>query len=158
MDSRINFFQQNKKELKLAVQELVLSTEPRIIATLVFNSYASLSRGYTALGRLHKKIDRKLFGKHFYKTGTKKRTYFTAFPEHIGTNLHYHMLLRPQEQFVDKVVQIAPTIWKQICPQGNMKLTTLKSEDDVRAVSFYSTKDCFKEENFENFIISSQFL
>ena len=150
-------FHNNRQELKEALRKLVLSTEPRIFATAVFNDYASPERGRAAMKRLHAKIDLKLFGRYFYKTTPEKRTFFFAFPENINSNLHFHLLIRPPQDRTERLLAVAPHIWKTICPQGNLKLDLLSSEEDRQKVSFYSTKDSFIEKNFEHFIISSEF-
>lgn len=151
-------FQKNKKELKEAVRQLVLSTEPKIFATTVFNDYASPERGRAALKRFHANLDRKLFGPYYFQTRKEKRTFFFAFPEHINSNLHYHLLIRPPADHSDRIISVAPKIWKKICPQGNMKIGLLSTEEDLRKVSYYTTKDCFIEQNFEHFVISNEFI
>ena len=150
-------FYNNRQELKEALRTLVLSTEPKVFATAVFNDYASPERGRAAMKRLHAKIDLKLFGRYFYKTAAKKRTFFFAFPENISSNLHYHLLVRPPANKIERFINVAPKVWQDICPQGNLKLALLSTEEDRQKVSFYSTKDTFIEKNFENFIISSEF-
>jgi hypothetical protein len=150
-------FHNNRQELKKALRELVLSTEPRVFATAVFNDYASTDRARSALRRLHANLDRKIFGRYFYKTAPQKRTFFFAFPEHVRSNLHFHLMIRPPANSTDRLLTVAPAIWKKICPQGNLKLCPLDREDDLRMTSYYSVKDSFIEENFERFIISSEF-
>lgn len=150
-------FHDNKKELKEAVRQLALSTAPTVFATAVFNDYASTDRARAALRYFHKGIDRKIFGKHFYQTAPNKRTFFIAFPENINSNLHYHLLIRPPQNKVERLIDVAPRVWEKICKQGDLKADLISTEEDLRKVSFYSTKDCFIEKNFANFIISSEF-
>jgi len=151
-------FQENKKELKEAVIQLVLSTAPKIFATAVFNDYASPERGRLAIKRFHANLDRKLYGKCYHQVSPQKRTFFFAFPENINSNFHFHLLIRPPLNHLEKVIDVAPNIWKKICPSGNLKLSTISSEEDLRKVSFYSTKESFIEKNFEHFIISNEFI
>ncbi len=150
-------FAENKTALKEAIRQLVLSTNPMVFGTCVFNDYASVERGRYALRKLHGRADRKLFGKGFSKISPKHRTFFFAFPEHITSNLHYHLYIRPPMGKLDRFVEIAPQIWEQICPSGNLKLDLITTEADLRKGSYYITKDCFVEMNFQNFIISSEF-
>ena len=157
MNNESNCFADNKKELKEGIRQLVLSTNPQIFATTVFNDYASLERGRYSLRKLHGRIDRKLFGKGFSSIPMKLRTFFFAFPERITSNLHYHLYVRPPIGKLDRFMEVAPKLWEQICPSGNLKLDLITSETDLRKGSYYITKDCFMEMNFENFIISSEF-
>ncbi len=150
-------FDKNKIELKEAIRQLVLSTDPKIFGTLVFNDYASVERGRYALRKLHGRIDRKLFGKGFSKISSGSRTFFFAFPERITSNLHYHLYIRPPVGKLDRFIEVAPDLWKKICPSGNLDLDPISSEESLRKGSYYITKDCFMERNFENFIISNEF-
>jgi hypothetical protein len=157
MNNESNCFANNKIELKEAIRQLVLSTSPIVFGTCVINDYASVDRGRYSLRKLHGRTDRKLFGKGFSTVPMKHRTFFFAFPERITSNLHYHLYVRPPIGKLDRFMDVAPIIWKQICPSGNLELDLITSETDLRKGSYYITKDCFMEMNFENFIISSEF-
>ena len=150
-------FAENKKELKEAIRQLVISTNPRVFGTAAFNSYASVERGRSTLKRAHGQIDRKLFGPCFKHIPIKDRTFFFAFPERISANLHYHFYIRPPAGKLDRFMEVAPKIWKTICPSGDLHLDLILFETDLQKGSYYITKDCFIERNFENFIISSEF-
>ena len=153
-----NLFYQRQREIITATRELALSIDPIFFATAAFNDFASLQRGYDALKFFHSKLDRKLLGKHYYKQPRKNRTLFLAFPEHIESNLHYHLVIARPHLNEQRVLNLAPVVWQKVCRMGDLKIDSLKENDDVRATSFYSTKDVFKEQSYENFIISTQFL
>lgn len=157
MDNESSCFTENKKELKEAIRQLVLSTNPRVFGTAAFNSYASLERGRSTLGRAYGQIDRKILGPSFKNIPNEDRTFFIAFPERISTNLHYHFYIRPPAGKLDLFMKEAPRIWKKICPSGDLHLDLILFETDLRKGSYYITKDCFIERNFENFIISTEF-
>lgn len=150
-------FADNRKELKEGVRQLVLSIDPEVFGTAVFNDYASLDRGRYTLKRFHDKVDREIFGIRFNDIPMKDRTFFFAFPERMTINLHYHLYIRPPFGKLALFMDVAPEIWKKVCPSGNLKIDLITSETDLRKGSYYITKDCFMERNFENFIISSEF-
>jgi hypothetical protein len=157
MKNESSCFADNKIELKEGIRQLVLSTNPLIFGTGVFNDYASLERGRYTLKRAHGRIDRAIFGRSFKYVPMKDRTFFFAFPERITFNLHYHLYIRPPLGKLERFMEVAPNIWKEICPSGNLALDPIISETELRKGSYYITKDCFMERNFENFIISSEF-
>lgn len=150
------FLNQNRADLKKAVRKLVISIQPTAFATAVFNDYASLDRGRNALKHFHREVDRKLLGKHYYRATPAKRTFFLAFPEHLNSNLHYHLPIRPPKGSLERLLEVAPKIWKKICIKGNLQIELISTERDLRKVSYYVTKDCFMEQNYESFVLSNE--
>ena len=150
-------FYDRRTELKEAVRQLVVSTDPKLFITAAFNDYASPERARNILRKFHRNVDYKFYGKSFYAADKSKRTFFFAFPEHLTSNFHYHLLLTPPLNKTERFIEVANPVWKKLCPLGNLKIDFIETEVDLRKISFYSTKDCFIERNFENFIISSEF-
>lgn len=62
--------------------------------TLVFNQQISLEKAAKDLGGLFFRFDKEILGKKAYKQASRKRSLFFAFPEHIESNLHFHLALR----------------------------------------------------------------
>jgi hypothetical protein len=150
-------FYDRRKELKEAIRQLVHSTHPKVFATAVINDFSSPERARNLIKRFHKNVDYTFYGKNFYRVSKSKRTFFFAFPEKLNSNFHYHLLLTPPIGKTEHFIEIANPIWKKLCPAGNIKIDLINTEEDLRKVSFYTTKDCFIEQNFENFIISTEF-
>lgn len=61
--------------------------------TLVFNEERALSLAHRKLIDWHARVDRALLGPKWAKQEKSDRTLFFACPEHIQTNIHYHLLL-----------------------------------------------------------------
>lgn len=150
-------FYDRRKELKEAIRQLAFSTDPKLFVTAVFNDFISISRARTVLKRFHRNVDYKFYGSSFSSADRSKRTFFFAFPENLNSNFHYHLLLTPPTGKTERFIEVAEPIWKKLCPSGNLKIDFIRTEEDRRKISFYSTKDCFIEQNFEHFIISTEF-
>lgn len=119
--------------------------------TLVFNEPRALSLAHRKLRDWHARIDRALLGPKWAKRERSDRTLFFAFPEHIETNIHYHLLVRPaltRTQFAFE--DIAVTAWSDLVPAGDVTVFPITQK---RGVVHYVTKDIFR--NFEHAVFSS---
>jgi hypothetical protein len=67
-------------------------------------------------------------------------------------------LIKPPQNREAKYITTAQKVWNKICLPGDIKLSLIENEEDIRATSYYSIKDTFKLKNYENFIVSSEFL
>lgn len=150
-------FYEKRKELKEAIRQLAVSTNPKFYVTAVFNDFSSIEGARRTLKKFHRNIDYRFYGRSFYKTTKDKRTFFFAFPEHLDSNFHYNLLLTPPIPKTNLFLEIANREWIKVCPKGNLLIVPIGTEEVMRMTSYYSTKDCFIERNFENFIISTEF-
>ena len=74
------------------------------------------------LDRLHRTIDRKLFGSKFNLLPFKKRTNFIGIIEHAESNIHVHLVWRVPPSRVDKFVEILPSTWSTMVPGGSVRI------------------------------------
>lgn len=143
----------------------------RHFVTFNFNQDTTLEGSKKALKGFLARWDRWVLGKRFNRLPKEQRTFLMGFVEHIGSNLHYHALVRPagdggfkQPNFVIQ----APGVWTQLIPSGQLYIPTPTAEsyftrDDIapehlERISAYITKDLKKDVNYENFVISNEFL
>lgn len=146
-----------RKELQIALRTFLTDLNLPMFVTINFNRRTNLRRAYKQLREFHKMIDKDFLGRRFYLLPKEERTFFIAMPEHLNSNFHYHLLLRPPPE---KELHFLFNAWfylKKIVPSATIKISRLKTNDDVRKTSFYSCKDAIYVENYDNFIISTQF-
>ena len=119
--------------------------------TLVFNEQRALSLAHRKLIDWHARVDRALLGPKWAKREKSDRTLFFAFPEHIQTNIHYHLLVRPALTRTQIAFEeIAVTAWNDLVPAGGVSVLPITRK---RGVVHYATKDIFR--NFEHAVFSS---
>lgn len=121
-------------------------------------------RGLKALGAW---MDRRLLGNRWREVDSKKRTYFVAFPEISGGELHYHLLVRfPPgadfrwrrllntkgfNRFLTNEVQA-----RRYFPRGDVDARSIRTASPLDAIN-YVFGDQWKPDLLENICISSEF-
>jgi hypothetical protein len=145
------------KELQGSLIELVRALQPNIFLTLVFNQHTSPISARQTLKHFYSGIERRCFGREFYKRAPAERLIALAFPEHITSNFHYHLIGHlPRHQHVTLPVYAKMT-WKKLCPAGSLDVHHIGSDTDRTKIASYSCKEVFKAQNYENFIVSTEF-
>ena len=148
-----------RKELQDAMRSFVISLNPAYFVTANFNvPDMTLQQSRDALNEFDKRVNRRFYNKKFCKQNLSDRLFFIAFPEHLNSNLHYHLLTRVPEQKKALFEIYAHYELTQVIPSASLHICKLKTQDDIRKVSYYSCKDNFKIENYENFIVSTEFM
>jgi len=124
----------------------------------------NIKSGYEKLKKFHGYLDRALLGKYSHRKPYDDRTLFIAFPEHIESNLHYHLMVKVMDgKKMDFIVE-APKAWKKVITSGNIEFgnredgRNLNNDVDRIKTAWYSTKNIWNDDCRENFIISSQFI
>lgn len=148
------------RQIRRALVRLSLHLNPSHFLTPALNRTERPDVAARMLKELYAAIDRKLFGKNFYKLNSIQRTISINFPEHMESNYHFHSFIhvpkskRVKFQFYSKYFEAA---WRDISKSGNLKIIPIYTlKDACRAVN-YSLKENFKFQNYENFIVSSEF-
>lgn len=138
-------------QLKIGMRALVNSHDWTYCVTIAFNRDGmSLDAGRSTLKNWQCRMNRRMYGQRWMK---KETTFFVAFPEHIGTNLHYHILIKvPNQQNKMRTVLAVEDALKTICPSG-----TYDIQEPTKENIEYAMKDTYKQINFNNFIVSSEF-
>lgn len=147
-----------KKELQVAFRLFLTDLNLPCFATLNFNKYLSTNAAYTLLRKFHRELDRTLLKKRFHLLPQDERTFFIAMPEHLNSNFHYHMLMKPPAVEFEYFSSAASLVCVKNFPASSFHISKLNSTNDVRRTSFYSCKDLINQKNYENFVVSTQFL
>jgi hypothetical protein len=156
---------QHRKELQVNLRAFLTAMKPDYFVTLNPNIEMTLQsragcRSISAprfFKDYHQRLDRKLFGNTFYLNQLDKRTLFFAFPEHINSNLHFHMPIWVPHREQVKFEIYAQPILHTILPGASIHIARVETLTDQRKISFYSCKEAIFSENFENFVISTEF-
>jgi hypothetical protein len=127
--------------------------------TANFNRETGFESGRKLLNKWHLKVDRKLFGKYWWRMKAEDRTFFFAFPEIGGKSggFHYHLLLKLPANRKEEFSTIGPEIWKQLVPSGDLDIQRPIEEISQKKTKSYSIKDVWQKLNYENFIVSTEF-
>lgn len=73
-----------------------------------------LEQVHADLDRLHRNVDRKLFGTNFNELPEERRTSFIGFVEHPESNVHVHTLWRVPEGYDDDFTEKVEARWKAV--------------------------------------------
>lgn len=146
--------------LSPALQDMFVSINPEWHITANFNRFTTPNAAKSKLRHWSSYVDRKLFGRTYYKIPADRRLFFFAIPE-IGTAstyLHYHLLARLPLDRHEHFAAIAESTWTRIVPTGSLFVQRISdTEADQQRVIAYDLKDIGKQDNYDNFIISSEF-
>lgn len=144
----------HQRDLKQAMREFLASKKFTHCGTAVFNRETCLNAGLKKLRHWHALLDRALLGHRWAKAPLDKRTFFIAFPEHIDSNLHYHILIDAKVSTITCFEQLAKKIWVDSVKSGSFDIQALY--DDYGA-ALYATKGIHQIKAWENFVVSSEF-
>ena len=124
--------------------------------TLAFNEWRSLPSARETLRQWHGRVDRALLGRSWQKRSLGCRTLFLAFAEHIDSNIHYHLLVRPASARIGYSFDIATEhAWRNLVQGGSVAVSPIY---DAIGISHYVTKDLWQSRNYENFVVSTEFV
>ena len=134
--------------------EHLSSYEFDYFVTLSFNDYHSVTVARDKVKAFQARMDRKLLGRKWYKKPTTDRLFFIAFPEHINSNFHYHLLLKfPKCPIEIMAKHMIDCMWKDIVPKGSTNTQLIQNDGCIQ----YCLKEQYKSQNYGSFIISSEF-
>lgn len=146
-----------RKELQVALRSFLVSLDLPLFVTLAFNKSLSIAKAQKLLNEFHYEIQKFLWGKKFYRIPAEQRIFFIAFPEHIDSNIHYHLMLKVPSRYRVLFQIHAQNALSRVLESADLKIEEPQSPEDVIKTKFYSTKDLFNEHNYEHFVISTQF-
>lgn len=125
--------------------------------TINFNEATSMLSARRLLSKFHYELDRKLFGRRFFKRPESARTFFIAFPE-VARALHWHALFRVQEGAMERFKQNIGTMLKSAAKAASCDVQLIRSEAEKERITSYITKDAWQSRSIENFLVSSEFI
>lgn len=127
--------------------------------TANFNRDVSYNGAREALRSWHLRLDRRLLGPKWQKKPAENRTQFIAYVEHLSSNLHWHLLVRPPGHVSQtEFSAAAKDAWGCLVEGGSLDIQIARSKADREKVASYCTKDLWIRENYEKFVLSTEFL
>lgn len=148
-----------RTELKNAMAGFAAGLEATHFVTANFNRDITYAGAKQALKAWHARVERKLLGPKWLGKPVEARTEFLAVIEHMSSNPHWHLLVRPASgagrlTFED----VAEPVWQALQPAGSLDVQRLATHRDVRRTANYCAKDLAKPENYEGFVLSREFI
>ena len=126
--------------------------------TASFNLHGlSTDQGRKRLRFFLRDTEKKLFGKRVNHLPATERLDGIIFPEHIGSNFHYHMTLQVPPSKLEQFDSLAPKVWERVFDAGSIHIQNPLTHNDWKKVVSYVTKESHKELNFENFVLLREF-
>lgn len=145
------------KMLQASLTDVILNLRPNIFLTLVFNRETSPTFARNSLKHFFSNVERRCLGKDYYKQAPAERLIAVAFPERLTSNFHYHVIGHLPRQQLVTVPIYAKVTWSRLCPAGSLVIDHLGDDIDCAKAASYSCKEVFKAQNYENFIVSTEF-
>ena len=149
------------------LQKWLIQQDFNLFLTLNFNDGdVTLRTSRSAVKKFLAKVDRAILGRKFHRKPQQDRTFMVAFLENTETNIHYHSLLRVNDC---NFLHHAEKAWQEVIPSGDIFVaadneSNLKSSlqplsnGDVGRIAEYVTKQTAREKNYENFLLSKEFI
>ena len=138
-----------------AMVTLIQDQSCNYFITMTFNQPLSLTTTKKILKNFHAAIETILLGKHFYKRKSD-RLFSISFIEHIQSNPHYHGYFRVEKRFERRFKRYAESAWKDVCQFGGIVVAE-RHDEQLKKTAAYVKKELFKVNNYENFVVSTDF-
>jgi len=111
------------ERIRLPMPALKARSDVRQLATSL---KVSCERIQSDLDRLHRNMDRKLFGARFHKLPTERRTAFMGFIENLETNAHVHLSWRVPGDRLEEFAGQIQGLWLKTTPHGSIRIKPIE--------------------------------
>lgn len=112
--------------------------------TLASSVCLPVSDFHNLIREFHKRLDRSLLGRSYYKKPSSGRTQGIIFLEQIASHIHGHALVNFAGGKSDAELQnICHSVWREVCPDGEVNVQRQSEKSPAR----YATKEF---ENWEH--------
>ncbi len=135
--------------LTAALIQAVERIEPNLFITLVFNRDVKLGPAARAVEEFCKRLERRAHGKRWLDYPAAERFKALAFPEHIESNLHFHLAGHASKRICGVALDEAEDVWRHLTKTGHADAQMVESQ---RAVARYITKCTRDRRALENFV------
>lgn len=138
----------NVRQLRDGFIEAMHGIEPRLLVTLELKPPTTVERGKPRVEEFLKRVSRASLGKRWYRRPPSARLRAYGFPEHMDSNLHYHLVLGGPERALDAAVLGEP-IWKALSPGTHFWARGIENKEGAVR---YVIKNLADPRCLENFI------
>ena len=140
-----------------SMRELLSGRTWSHFVTITFNQATTMWSQRRHLDEFHKQLDRKLYGKNFYKRAAANRTFFMAFPE-FASAPHWHAFFLVEEHVRERFEQNVEPILKSVIKASDQDVQVVMDQLSKERIASYITKALWKPSSIESFIVSSEFI
>ena len=137
------------QRLRDAAYEAAILINPRVFVTLAFNFEVTFAQADRYLLAWAHRVERAAHGKRWSRFPAGKRIRLYAFPEHMTSNFHYHVVLVGSPAICEAALEAGPDIWRELTKTGHADAQWIRNQ---MAASRYVTKAVKRREAFENFV------
>ncbi len=139
------------KRLNDELQQFIVDFDGDYFVTAVFNRETNLAGAEKRLEHWSNCVNRKLYGKKWFKLPATDRLQYIGAPEHLNSNLHWHMTLKLAGGKKDwRFAFIAPKLWQKYNQSGSMDVQKVLTAQDQITVGSYITKDTWLPSNYNS--------
>lgn len=158
MENNINDTYRYSAKRTQAMVQWFADNDYNYFVTLAFNQ-KSTSADYArnTLKRFSARLDRVLLGSDWCKKPCHERTAFFAYPEHMSSNFHYHLVMVVNEKDKQDIATVIDKCWQNLVYSGSTDVQCFTDHETPEKGVKYCLKDQIKNENYENFIVNSEF-
>ena len=136
--------------LQAGMREAVETLRPRVMVTLVLNRETNLLVGTRCCLEFGRRLERRTHGKNWARYPKELRFSFYAFPEHMLSNFHYHVLLVGPPNMCEAAIEHGNEIWRKLTETGHAHVDWFKNQ---RAAARYCVKAVKHVNAFENVVV-----
>jgi hypothetical protein len=86
------------------------------------------------LDRLHRVVDRRLFGSHFNRRSGFNRSSYSGCIEHLTANTHVHLIWRVLDNRIDGATEIITERWPEVISSGSSSIRIVRDDGWARYV------------------------
>jgi hypothetical protein len=105
--------------IKLTMPSFRSGPEVRRLATTI---RIPCEQVHADVDRLHRSVDRKLFGSRFHKLSHVKRSRFIGLIENPEANVHVHLLWHVPEDRLEHAGKLIKPLWRRVTRYGSTKI------------------------------------
>ena len=147
-----------RKPIHAAYVDFISAHGADYFVGLAFNREITITGARRSFGKLLARIDSFYLGGKWAKFPSDERTLAFAVMEHVASNLHLHAVMKlPRGRTKRSVVTaetLIPAHWEKLVPSGSCDIKPITY---LRGAASYMTKEFNNPENWDHFIISTDF-
>ncbi len=142
------------EKIRKAWQEFIGSTGSQCAMTLNFNRETTLLGARAKFRNYLARLNRSLFGPRWSQRSALESVQAIAVPEHLNSNLHFHVAARVPPDKIERFQAIAEPIWHELVAGGQVYIVPISS---LTGWAGYMTKSYFYEHDFNGAVIAAEF-
>jgi hypothetical protein len=149
---------QDRRDYRAAMEKWLATIDADLFVTLSFAQDARLGSACQLLRQWFARIDNHYLGRGWARRSSDERTFAILIPENIGTNLHYHCLMRlptrGQSQSIANRSTTLVRFWDRIVPRGTCDVELIH---DLPGVARYIAKQLVRPGYLDHYLLASEF-